>query len=210
MATERQQAANAANAQLSTGPTSADGKAVVAKNAVRHGILSGVPVLPGEDPVAWEVHRSGIVDSLQPVGLLELTLAEQAALLLWRMGRLASHEALTTAAAIEAVDIPAAVYEGGVKFDDDLFTGKRKETSTERATREAREKRWAKAALLLLSDDKQQKVIRYESHLSRHLQVTLDRLRILQANRSDCPAPPPTTGLLTVSVDGTPSDGGGG
>lgn len=207
MATERQQAANAANAQLSTGPTSANGKAVVAKNAVRHGVMCNTPVVPGEDPLAWEDHRAGVVESLQPVGLLELTLAEQAALLLWRMGRLARYEALSTAAGIEAVDVPAAVYEGGIKFDSDVFTGTLKENSTERAARESREKRWAKASLLLLSDDKQQKVIRYESHLSRHLQVTLDRLRILQANRSASPAPPPTTGHLTVHVEGTTGAG---
>jgi hypothetical protein len=57
MTTERQQAANESNAQLSTGPTSADGKAVVAKNAVRHGIMCQVPVLPGEDPADWNSHR---------------------------------------------------------------------------------------------------------------------------------------------------------
>ncbi len=40
MATEAQIAANRLNAQRSTGPRTADGKAVVAQNAAKHGLLA--------------------------------------------------------------------------------------------------------------------------------------------------------------------------
>lgn len=48
-----------------------------------------------------------MVESLAPVGLLEVNLAERAALLLWRLQRLARYEAETVAAAMEEVEVPA-------------------------------------------------------------------------------------------------------
>src|SRR5262245_9390379 len=99
--------ANQRNAELSTGPRTAEGKVIVSRNATRHGIYSNVPVVPGEYPEAWEAHRAGVVDSLAPVGLLEVNLAERAALLLWRLQRLARYEAETVAAGVQAADVPA-------------------------------------------------------------------------------------------------------
>jgi hypothetical protein len=98
--------ANQRNGVLSTGPRTAEGKAIVARNATKHGIFAAVPVLPGENPEAWEAHRAGVVESLAPVGLLEVNLAERSALLLWRLQRLARYEAETVAAAMEDVEVP--------------------------------------------------------------------------------------------------------
>src|SRR5437762_2028046 len=98
--------ANQRNAALSTGPRTAEGRAVVARNAIRHGIFAAVPVIPGECPEAWEAHRAGVVESLAPVGLLEVNLAERAALVLWRLQRLARYEAETVAAGVEDTDVP--------------------------------------------------------------------------------------------------------
>ena len=99
--------ANRRNAELSTGPRTEPGKALVAVNATKHGIFSNVPVIPGECPAAWQAHRAGVVESLAPVGLLEVNLAERAALLLWRLQRLARYEAEIVAAAMEAAELPA-------------------------------------------------------------------------------------------------------
>src|SRR5438874_11425511 len=81
------------NGRLSRGPRTPEGKLAVSGNAIRHGIFAHLPVVPGEDPAAWAAHRAGVVGSLAPVGLLEVTLAARAALLLWRLGRLARCEA---------------------------------------------------------------------------------------------------------------------
>lgn len=51
--------ANRRNAQLSTGPRTAEGKAAVARNATTHGIFATVPMRPGEDPDAWAAHDRG-------------------------------------------------------------------------------------------------------------------------------------------------------
>ena len=50
MATPAQVAANRANAQKSTGPSSAEGKAASRFNALKHGLDAASVVLPGEDP----------------------------------------------------------------------------------------------------------------------------------------------------------------
>lgn len=98
--------ANRRNGKLSTGPVSPEGKAIVARNAVRHGVFANIAVVTGESPDAWETHRAGVVESLAPVGLLETTLAERVALLLWRLARLAKYEAATTGAAVEDAGLP--------------------------------------------------------------------------------------------------------
>jgi hypothetical protein len=48
VATERQKSANRRNAALSTGPKTANGKAIASANARSHGILSTALVLPHE------------------------------------------------------------------------------------------------------------------------------------------------------------------
>jgi hypothetical protein len=99
-------AANRRNAQRSTGPRTPAGKAVVARNAVRHGAFALLPVVPGmERAEDWEAHRAGILASLAPAGALEICLAERAALLLWRLARVARYETAAVAVALdEAAD----------------------------------------------------------------------------------------------------------
>jgi hypothetical protein len=336
MVSETKLAANRANAQLSTGPQTAEGKAAVALNPVRHGIFATVPVLPTEDPDEWDRHRAPVVESLGAAGGLEIALAERAALVLWRLGRLARYEAAATAAGVEDADLPPvpgpppppdpfttgssaarplpdrlrevrraigegrerlaaletagglltapearpaaeavtadvahrvlsaaceevadrdasaeepedagflrylkvserqfwdvdwtfglvwgglAYYAAALKWDArrlaDLVAEGLGEQSTEvrerltdqeaeaeaLETRIGRERDWKRAARCVLADPELAKVQRYESHLVRQLQLTLDQLRILQANRAGCPAPPPATGVLTV-IDG--------
>jgi len=75
------------------GPATQEGKEVVKWNATQHGIRSPAPVIPGvEKKEDWEGHRDGVLESLQPEGHLELTLAERVALLLWRLHRVTRFE----------------------------------------------------------------------------------------------------------------------
>jgi hypothetical protein len=78
------------------GPVTEEGKEIVRWNAIRHGIRSPAPVVPGvEKKEDWEDHRDGILESLQPEGHLELVLAERAALLAWRLNRVTRYETET-------------------------------------------------------------------------------------------------------------------
>lgn len=87
MATEAQVLANRLNAKKSTGPRTAAGKAVVAQNAVRHGLLAEQAVIRDEDPGEFEFYRQQLLAELHPGGAMESVLAERAVGLAWRLRR---------------------------------------------------------------------------------------------------------------------------
>src|SRR5208282_3067461 len=76
-----------------TGPRSDAGKERSSLNAATHGLCSERPVLPCEDPAAWDAFHDGVVQELEPVGILEHELAARIALQLWRLRRVARFEA---------------------------------------------------------------------------------------------------------------------
>jgi hypothetical protein len=87
MTTEAQVNANRANAQKSTGPRTAEGKAVVAQNAVKHGFWAQEVVIKGEDPQEFALYREGMLQELAPAGFVETLLAERIVNLSWRLRR---------------------------------------------------------------------------------------------------------------------------
>jgi hypothetical protein len=104
MTSEKQVAANRANARKSTGPRTEAGRGIAKLNAVKHGGLSPLPVLPDvETRDAWQTHLDGTIASLQPSGHLETVLVERIALILWRMNRVARFEREITAVGQERV-----------------------------------------------------------------------------------------------------------
>jgi len=65
----------------------------VAGNAITHGIFAKAHVLPGvERAEDWEVHRAGMLASLEPADYLEIVLAERAADLSWKLQRFRRYE----------------------------------------------------------------------------------------------------------------------
>jgi hypothetical protein len=96
MATERQVKANQANALLSTGPRTPEGKAISARNALRHGILAREAVIDDGDGCEnleeYESLLGGLVASLAPVGEMERLLVERIAVQHWRLRRLLRFE----------------------------------------------------------------------------------------------------------------------
>jgi len=85
------------------GPRSDAGKERSSLNAVKHGLRSERPVLPGEDASAWDAFHAGVVADLRPVGSVETELADRVALQLWRLRRAARYEAQVAAAELESV-----------------------------------------------------------------------------------------------------------
>jgi hypothetical protein len=101
----RQIAANQGNAQRATGPRTVAGKARSAQNAMRHGILARAAVLPvAETEGEWVAHCDAILAGLDPVGGLELHLAERVALALWRLRRVARFETEVLSLVFEDLD----------------------------------------------------------------------------------------------------------
>ena len=84
--------ANQSNAQKSTGPVTAEGKQIVANNAVKHGLFSKHLVLRDENPEDYQLLLDGLQTELNPVGTLEQALLERIAVTLWRQRRLVRSE----------------------------------------------------------------------------------------------------------------------
>ena len=101
MATEAQIEANRANAQKSTGPRTAEGKALVAQNAITHGLLARAGVIPGEEVHEFEAHREGLLQQLRPGAPLEKDLADRIVDLTWRLKRAARDQDVAYAALYE-------------------------------------------------------------------------------------------------------------
>jgi len=93
MATEKQKAANQANAARSTGPKTAAGRKRASRNSLKHGIFSRDLVLPWEDPKAFNALLEGLCDDLKPEGITEALLVEQMAVAIWKQSRLTGQEA---------------------------------------------------------------------------------------------------------------------
>jgi len=87
MATVSQIQANRQNSLKSTGPQSAEGKAVVAKNAVKHGLFAHEAVITGENREDYELFHDEFLAELAPAGAMESVLAERIVSLSWRLQR---------------------------------------------------------------------------------------------------------------------------
>ena len=87
MTSAKQFAANKKNAQKSTGPNSAKGKAVSKLNALKHGLLSLEILLPGESEEALTELQQQLETELKPIGPIERQLVYRIASLLWRLRR---------------------------------------------------------------------------------------------------------------------------
>jgi hypothetical protein len=83
----RQIAANQRNATRSTGPKTPQGKAVVALNALQHGLLSRETVIQGESEAELVDLGKRLRRQLAPMGELELLLVDRIVSATWRLRR---------------------------------------------------------------------------------------------------------------------------
>jgi hypothetical protein len=93
MATLKQIEANRRNSQLSTGPTSPEGKAVCRMNALKTGIDAQSQIISGEDPDALERLTTRYYDRYEPQGPEEVALIDDAVASDWLLRRLRKTEA---------------------------------------------------------------------------------------------------------------------
>ena len=90
---ERRLAANRANAQLSTGPTTPEGKAKSSLNAVKTGLTGRAVLLADEEEAAlYEAHIERLRLQFQPVGDRETELVQNLADTQWRLDRIPNLE----------------------------------------------------------------------------------------------------------------------
>ena len=84
--------ANLANAQMSTGPRSSEGKAAVSLNALKSGLTGITVILCEEEKAAYERHLNGYQDEFQPQTARERALVQSIADSAWRILRIAHLE----------------------------------------------------------------------------------------------------------------------
>jgi hypothetical protein len=77
----------------STGPRTAAGKQRSSQNALTHGLTAASPVLPSEDPDAYQLHCRRFFDEYQPTTATETQLTQELADTAWRINRIPSLEA---------------------------------------------------------------------------------------------------------------------
>lgn len=105
MTSELKTKANRRNALASTGPRTAAGKASASRNATKHGLLSSVDLVAGEDADALTTLRETLVADLAPEGELEELLAGRVVSCMWRLARAQRFEvALLTREAHEVAE----------------------------------------------------------------------------------------------------------
>lgn len=213
--------ANRANAQHSTGPVTAAGKAVVSRNAVRHGLLAREPVLASEDTDAFEGLRTRIREELRPGAGIEAALVDRVVSLLWRLQRLGVIEAgLLTSFTAEVIVaraqaalrlrkgkdpaiaglLPAArsqssQAEAGLAFSA-VAPAEREEAKRQLAIAESEQRRPEVAVAIgfmraVAEKDYLGLLSRYETSLSRDLDRTLERLSRMKAARKVLAPPSP-------------------
>ena len=92
MTSEMQISANKTNAQKSTGPITAAGKAKASQNAIKHGLLSRDLLINDENQKDLELFRQMIYKTLCPLGAVEELLVEKIINATWRLRRLTTVE----------------------------------------------------------------------------------------------------------------------
>ena len=96
MTTEKQTEANQQNALVSTGPVTAEGKAIVSQNAVKHGIFARDLIIASgdgkEDEQEYRELFDGLVVSFNPAGQMECLLVEKITVDFWRLRRVLRFE----------------------------------------------------------------------------------------------------------------------
>ena len=92
MSTTAQILANRQNAELSSGPVTAQGRARVSQNATKFGLFSVANFVRPEERDAFADFESGYISELAPGSSLEQTLAREIIHAAWRLRRCASLE----------------------------------------------------------------------------------------------------------------------
>ncbi|HEX4136910.1 MAG TPA: SEC-C metal-binding domain-containing protein [Bryobacteraceae bacterium] len=98
MATDAQIAANRANAQASTGPATAAGKANSSRNALSSGLFSQGDFVRPDEHEQYAEFCGAFTKDLAPQGAIELTLSAEIIHAAWRLRRCSAIEATLTPA----------------------------------------------------------------------------------------------------------------
>jgi len=205
MTTEKQIEANKQNALVSTGPVTAEGKAIVSQNAVKHGIFVRDLIITSgdgkEDEQEYRELLDGLIMSLNPSGQMECVLVEKIAVDFWRLRRVLRFE---SGSIRKFLDMAISDYYGKTDYmgnkenktneelDEEITELKARQTkqSQKRIAELEQEKlknKYAEEVVVKTSSlpagDTYEKVIKYEKAVQRSILQNLALLKRLQSMR---------------------------
>ena len=105
MASPARQIANIANAQLSTGPRTDDGKSRSSQNARKHGLCAAQLVIAAEDREEFEALHSELKAEVKPQGAIQQLLFDELVAAAWNLGRIRNLEAELTGSTENLLDL---------------------------------------------------------------------------------------------------------
>jgi len=105
MLSEARQTANVANACLSTGPRTEEGKARSSQNARKHGLTAAQLIIAAEDREEFEDFHAQLQTDIRPEGALQQILFDQLVASAWNLRRIRRMEAELTASAQSYLDV---------------------------------------------------------------------------------------------------------
>jgi hypothetical protein len=189
----KQLAANRRNAAKSTGPKTAEGKAIVARNAMTHGLRAEHVLIEGESEEEFERFREAMIAFYEPVEVLEESLVAKIVVGFWRQWRasrieneimycLGEEPAESKAGQLPFRMVITKTYEGG-RHEVVEAGGSPPEDEPERV--EPRRRRTLGEAVIASLEGAGilNKFIRYEAHIDRMLSRSIRELERVQEKR---------------------------
>jgi len=173
MSTDRQRAANRANAQRSTGPRTTRGRAAVRSNPLQHGFYGRVAIPDFEDTAGYHALLDDYLADLHPAGAVEIELVHRLVMQLWKLRRLEHLERSFLIASIDRAerDVEAA-------------------TATPAQLAAYAFEHWVETQFLQFKSEAPiERLSRLQYRLRRSADATLRLLRELQSERLAAPGP---------------------
>jgi len=205
MTTKKQNEANKRNALVSTGPVTAEGKAIAAQNAVKHGIFAKDLIITAgdgkEDEQEYKELLDGLILSLNPSGQMECLLVEKIAVDYWRLRRVLRFESGSIRKILDMAisDHYNKVDWQGIKehrtdekIDEEIEECRNKESTYNQKRlaeleQEKTKNKYAEEVAVKISSlpagDTYEKVIKYEKAVQRSILQNLALLKRLQSMR---------------------------
>ena len=169
---EKQLEANRENAKLG-GVKTQEGKEISKMNALKHGLLSKMVLIEGEDEQSFIELGKQLRFGLKPIGELESLLLDRMIANFWRLRR--------------ANEVEKNFMERMKNYDDDDYD----------FSRETEEQKARRRMASMIVHGSIEKIIRYESFIEKSIYKSLHELQRIQAVRSGDKVPAP----LVVDVD---------
>src|SRR5215813_8700435 len=212
MTSERQKAANRANALRSTGPKTPQGKAAVRFSAFKHGLLARDVVLPGEDTEVFEDLWNQVRAKFPPVGPIEEFLVDRIADTMWRLRRWTRAETAllhSRAQGLKARRLSSQVRSYELHFGEaslpptitDEAAHSAAKEELKRAEYEMGRDEVLLAGAIAAGSDTISTMSRYQKSLERSLFRYLDELGRLQEPRRNRSMPPISDAITPAAGD---------